>query len=51
MDQVKAFTGGDEGIAQSLKTMYAQEGPAKASRGMIDQEMWAYVTKALDALP
>ena len=46
---VNEFTGGDPGIAKSLKTMYEQEGPAKASRGMIDAEVMDYISKVLDA--
>ncbi len=48
-DLVQAFTGGDPGIANSLKTMYEQEGPTKASRGMIDPEVGAYMAKAMEA--
>ena len=47
---VQAFTGDDPGITQSLQTMYAQEGPAKASRGMVDADVWAYISKAMAAL-
>ncbi len=46
---VSQFTGGDPAMAQSLKTMYEQEGPAKASRGMIDPEVGAYLSKAMEA--
>ena len=49
MGLVNEFTGGDPGIAQSLKTMYEQEGPAKASRGMVDPEVMAYISKAMGA--
>ncbi len=48
-DLVQAFTGGDPAMAQSLKTMYEQEGPVKASRGMIDPEVGAYMAKAMAA--
>ncbi|MFB3131548.1 MAG: TipAS antibiotic-recognition domain-containing protein [Rhodothermales bacterium] len=48
-DLVQAFTGGDPAMAQSLKTMYEQEGPAKASRSMIDPEVGAYMAKAMAA--
>ena len=37
------FTGGDPGIEASLKTMYETEGPEKASRGMADPEVFAYL--------
>ncbi len=46
---IQEFTGGDPGIYQSLKTMYQQEGPAKASRGMVDPEVTAYMVKAMQA--
>ncbi len=46
---VSEFTGGDPGIANSLKTMYEQEGPTKASRNMIDPEVGAYLSKAMEA--
>lgn len=47
---IQAFTGGDPGIAASLKTMYEQEGPEKASRGMADPALMAYMRPALEAL-
>ena len=45
---IEQFTGGDPGIFQSLKTMYESEGPETASRGMIDQELMAYVGRAIE---
>ena len=39
------FTGGDPGIEASLKNMYESEGPEKASRGMADPEVSAYLGK------
>jgi MerR family transcriptional regulator, thiopeptide resistance regulator len=39
------FTGGDPGIETSLKNMYETEGPAKASRGMADPEVFEYLAK------
>src|SRR4051812_45925608 len=43
---IQMFTGGDPGIAASLKRMYEQEGPKRASRGMADPEDLAYLEKA-----
>lgn len=44
---IERFTGGDPGIAASLKTMYASEGPAKASRGAVSPELMAYAGEAV----
>ena len=44
---INEFTGGDPGIYQSLKTMYQQEGAPKASRGMVDTDVMAYLSKAM----
>ncbi len=46
---INEFTGGDPGIAQSLKTMYQQEGTSQASHGMVDPDVMAYVAKAMQA--
>jgi DNA-binding transcriptional MerR regulator len=46
---IDQFTGGDPGIMQSLKTMYETEGPEKASRGMVDPELMAYMGRAIEA--
>ncbi len=46
---IRAFTGGNPAIAQSMKTMYEQEGPAAASQGMVDTEVIAFMQKALQA--
>jgi DNA-binding transcriptional MerR regulator len=43
---IQMFTGGDPGIAASLKRMYEQEGPQRASRGVADPEDLAYLEKA-----
>ena len=43
---IQMFTGGDPGIAASLKRMYEQEGPQRASRGMADPEDLAYLERA-----
>ena len=45
---VQSFTGGDPGIAQSLKTMYEQE-PAARERTGLDPEIFAYVNRACAA--
>ncbi len=45
-----AFTGGDPGIGQSLSEMYRQEGPAAASRGALDGEVFAFASRAVQAL-
>ena len=39
------FTGGDPGIQASLKRMYETEGPEKASRGMADPAVFAYLAQ------
>jgi MerR family transcriptional regulator, thiopeptide resistance regulator len=44
---IDLFTGGDEGILGSLKTMFEEEGPERASRGAIDSELQDYVGQAL----
>jgi MerR family transcriptional regulator, thiopeptide resistance regulator len=41
------FTGGDEGIGQSLARMYREEGVQTASRGTVDPELMEYVGQAL----
>ena len=46
---INEFTGGDPGIAQSLKTMYQQEGASQASRGMVEPDVMAYMAKAMQA--
>lgn len=43
---IQLFTGGDPGIAASLKRMYEQEGPARASRGVADPEDLEYLERA-----
>jgi len=44
---IQAFTGGDPGITASLKRMYQEEGPEKASRGAVNPELMEYAGKAL----
>jgi MerR family transcriptional regulator, thiopeptide resistance regulator len=43
---VEALTGGDAGIRASLGRMYEDQGPERASRGMLSAELAAYVAKA-----
>ncbi len=47
---IEQFTGGDEGIRESLATMYREEGPRAASQGVVDPELIGYVGQALAAL-
>jgi DNA-binding transcriptional MerR regulator len=47
---IEQFTGGDEGIRRSLASMYGEQGPETASRGMVDAELMQYVGRALAAL-
>jgi DNA-binding transcriptional MerR regulator len=44
---LQRFTGGDPGIAASLKRMYESEGPEKASRGALSPELMAYAGEAV----
>lgn len=46
---LQEFTGGDPGIAQSLQSMYQQEGAEMASRGMIDTDLMEYMGRAMPA--
>ncbi len=46
---IRAFTGGDAGIARSHRRVYEEEGPRKASRGMVDPEVHAYLQLAIAA--
>ncbi len=48
---IEEFTGGDEGILNSVKTMYQQEGPERASRGSLQPELMEYVGEALRLQP
>jgi DNA-binding transcriptional MerR regulator len=43
---IQMFTGGDPGIATSLKRMYEEEGPERASRGVADPADLEYLAKA-----
>ena len=38
---IEQFTGGDPGIRDSLKRLYATEGPKRASRGMVSPDLMA----------
>jgi DNA-binding transcriptional MerR regulator len=44
---IEQFTGGDEGIRQSLQRMYREQGAQTASRGMVDPQLLEYVGQAL----
>ena len=44
------FTGGDEGIRQSLARMYREQGVQTASQGTVDPELMQYVGTALAQL-
>ena len=46
---LEQFTGGDEGIRDSLKRMYATEGPERASRGAVSADLMAWMGRAFDA--
>jgi DNA-binding transcriptional MerR regulator len=50
-DLISQFTGGDPGIRQSLQNMYEKEGPDKASRGMVDPELMAWMGQAMESRP
>lgn len=45
---IEAFTGGDPGIAQSLRTMYQQESSVREQSGL-DPEIFTYVKRAWEA--
>ena len=47
---IEQFTGGDEGIRESLQRMYREQGAETASRGAVDPELMEYVGKALAQL-
>jgi DNA-binding transcriptional MerR regulator len=46
---IEAFTGGDPGIGDSIKRMYREQGPQKASRGTLDPELMAWMQPAIEA--
>jgi hypothetical protein len=43
---IEQFTGGDPGIRASLQRLYAEQGPAEASRGMVDPAVMEYAARA-----
>jgi DNA-binding transcriptional MerR regulator len=43
---IEQFTGGDEGIRQSLQTMYETEGSQRASHGMVNPELMQWIQQA-----
>lgn len=45
---IDSFTGGDPGIFKSLQHMYQEQGPERASRGMVDPEAMSYMQQALE---
>ncbi len=47
---IEQFTGGDEGIRESLGRMYREQGAQSASRGLVDPALMEYVGKALAQL-
>jgi MerR family transcriptional regulator, thiopeptide resistance regulator len=47
---IEQFTGGDDGIRQSLQRMYEEQGPHAASHGAVDAELMRYVGEALARL-
>jgi MerR family transcriptional regulator, thiopeptide resistance regulator len=50
IELIELFTGGDEGILNSLKTMMNEEGPEKVTRGAVDPELQAYVSASIGKL-
>jgi DNA-binding transcriptional MerR regulator len=44
---IELFTQGDPELLTSLKTMFQQEGPERASQGQIDSELMQYVGRAI----
>lgn len=43
---IELFTGGDPGIRASLQRLYEEQGPERASRGMITPELHEYLARA-----
>jgi MerR family transcriptional regulator, thiopeptide resistance regulator len=43
---IEAFTGGDDGIRYSLGRMYREQGPERASRGMVKPEVAEYLKRS-----
>jgi hypothetical protein len=46
---IEQFTGGDPAIRASLDRMYREQGSQRASRGMVDPELMAYMARAREA--
>lgn len=44
---IELFTGGNPEIRESLQSMYSEEGPEKAGRGMVDTEVMEFMGKAM----
>jgi DNA-binding transcriptional MerR regulator len=44
---IELFTGGDDALLGSLKTMFQEEGPERASQGQIDADLMEYVGQAI----
>jgi MerR family transcriptional regulator, thiopeptide resistance regulator len=44
---IELFTGGDEALLGSLKTMFQEEGPERASQGQLDAGLMEYVGQAI----
>ncbi|HEX3691579.1 MAG TPA: MerR family transcriptional regulator [Solirubrobacteraceae bacterium] len=47
---IEQFTGGDEGVRESLGRMYREEGVQKASQGMVDPALMEYLGAAMGHL-
>jgi hypothetical protein len=43
---IEQFTGGDPGIRASLQRMYDEQGPERASRGVVSPELMEWMGKA-----
>lgn len=46
---IQAFTGGDPGIRGNLQRLYDEQGPERASRGMAEPALMAWMGKAMEA--
>ena len=46
---IDAFTGGDPGTRENLERLYRDQGAQQASRGAMDEELSAYVQRAMAA--
>ena len=46
---IEAFTGGDPGTRENLERLYRDQGAQQASRGAMDEELSAYVQRAMAA--